>query len=162
MTTRVGRLCRLVFALAFAWLAVGTAEAQQGLATFERDSLTVETSEGAELAFDIELAVTSQQQAQGLMFRRSLPADAGMLFIYRPARQVSMWMKNTLIPLDMLFIAENGTVVKIAERTVPLSLTSITSGERVRAVLEINGGIASRLGIRPGDRVVHSAFEAEP
>ncbi len=162
MTTRAGRLCRLVFALALAWLAVGPAEAQQGLATFERDSLVLETSEGAELTFEIELAVTSQQQAQGLMFRRSLPADAGMLFIYRPVRQVSMWMKNTLIPLDMLFIAEDGVVVKVVERTVPLSLTSITSGERVRAVLEINGGMASRLGIRPGDRVVHPAFEAEP
>lgn len=73
-----------------------------------------------------------------------------------------MWMKNTLIPLDMLFIAEDGIVVKIAERTVPLSLTTISSGERVRAVLEINGGMASRLGIRPGDRVVHPAFEEQP
>jgi acetoin utilization protein AcuC len=141
---------------------VRRAEAQQGLATFERDGLILHTAEGAELAFDIELAASPQQQSQGLMYRQNLAADAGMLFLYRPAREVSMWMKNTLIPLDMLFIAEDGIVVKIAERTVPLSLTTISSGERVRAVLEINGGMASRLGIRPGDRVVHPAFEEQP
>ncbi len=73
-----------------------------------------------------------------------------------------MWMKNTVIPLDMLFIAEDGVIVKIVERTVPLSLTTIYSDARVRAVLEINGGMANRLGIRPGDRVVHPAFEASP
>lgn len=164
MNSRFGGARGVLFALVLGWLAVGAgpAEAQQGLATFERDGLILHTAEGAELAFDIELAVSSQQQAQGLMYRQSLAADAGMLFLYRPAREVSMWMKNTLIPLDMLFIAEDGIVVKVAERTVPLSLTTISSGERVRAVLEINGGMASRLGIRPGDRVVHPAFEEQP
>ena len=73
-----------------------------------------------------------------------------------------MWMKNTLIPLDMLFIAEDGVVVKVVERTVPLSLTSISSDRAVRGVLELNGGTADRLGIRPGDQVIHPAFEAEP
>jgi len=162
MSSRLGGARDVLFALVLGWLAIGPAEAQQTLATFERDSLVLHTAEGAELAFDIELAVSSQQQAQGLMYRQSLAADAGMLFLYRPAREVSMWMRNTLIPLDMLFIAEDGTVVRVAERAVPLSLATISSGERVRAVLEINGGMASRLGIRPGDRVVHPAFEEQP
>lgn len=162
MNSQFDGVCGVLFALIFSWLAMGSAEAQQGLATFERDSLTVETAEGSELTFDIELAVSPEQQAQGLMYRQSLAADAGMLFIYRPARRVSMWMRNTLIPLDMLFIAEDGVVVKVAERTVPLSLATVSSGERVRGVLEINGGMASRLGIRPGDRVVHPAFEQSP
>ncbi len=150
--------------LGFALLAGGTspADAQQGLASFPRDSLVLHTADGTERALDVELAVNREQQAQGLMYRQSLAADAGMLFIYRPARPVSMWMKNTLIPLDMLFIAEDGEIVKIVERAVPLSLTTISSDRRVRAVLEINGGMVNRLGIRPGDRVVHPAFEAGP
>ena len=150
--------------LGLALLAAGTgpAEAQQGLASFSRGSLVLHQADGTERAFDVELAVSPQQQAQGLMYRQSLAADAGMLFIYRPARPVSMWMKNTLIPLDMLFIAEDGEIVKTVERTVPLSLTTISSDDRVRAVLEINGGMVNRLGIRPGDRVVHPAFEGNP
>ncbi len=150
----------LGLSLLAAW--VTPADSQQGLASFTRDSLVLHKSDGTEPAFDVELAVSPQQQAQGLMYRPSLAADAGMLFIYRPAREVSMWMKNTVIPLDMLFIAEDGEIVKIVERAVPLSLTTISSDRRVRAVLEINGGMANRLGIRPGDRVVHPAFEAGP
>ena len=125
-------------------------------------SLVLHTADGTERALDVELAVSREQQAQGLMYRQSLAADAGMLFIYRPARPVSMWMKNTVIPLDMLFIAEDGEIVKIVERAVPFSLTTISSDGRVRAVLEINGGMINRLGIRPGDRLVHPAFEDSP
>jgi uncharacterized membrane protein (UPF0127 family) len=150
--------------LGLSWLTVGTgpADAQQGLASFGRDSLVLHMADGTERAFDVELAVSPQQQAQGLMYRHSLAADAGMLFVYRPAREVSMWMKNTVIPLDMLFIAEDGVIVKVVERAVPFSLTTIDSGARVRAVLEINGGTANRLGIRPGDQVKHPAFEDSP
>ena len=124
--------------------------------------LTIETASGQSHRIEVELALTPAQQAQGLMHRRDLAPDAGMLFIYPGDRPVHIWMKNTLIPLDMLFIAEDGVVVKVAERTVPLSLATVSSGERVRGVLEINGGMASRLGIRPGDRVVHQAFEQSP
>ena len=153
----------LVLAASLCWLAacLGPADAQQGLASFERDRLVLETAAGQELAFEVELAETPQQQGQGLMYRRSLPAEAGMLFLYRPTRPVSMWMKNTLIPLDMLFIAEDGEVVKVVERTVPLSLETISSDRPVRGVLELNGGTANRLGIRPGDRIVHPAFETD-
>ncbi len=158
------RAVGLGLTVGLAWLAsaITPAVSQQELATFTRDSLVLRAADGTEREFDIELALTPEQQAQGLMYRRSLAADAGMLFLYRPARQVTMWMKNTVIPLDMLFIAEDGEIVKIVERTVPFSLTNISSDRPVRGVLEINGGMADRLEIRPGDRVVHPAFDAGP
>jgi uncharacterized protein len=163
-TTGMLRALGLCLAVGLAWLASGItpSASQQELATFTRDSLVLRAADGTEREFDIELALSSEQQAQGLMYRRSLAADAGMLFVYRPARQVVMWMKNTVIPLDMLFIAEDGEIVKIVERTVPFSLTNISSDRSVGGVLEINGGTANRLGIRPGDRVVHPAFDAGP
>jgi uncharacterized membrane protein (UPF0127 family) len=133
--------------------------AQGGLATFEQDQLAIETAEGIRHDFSVELAITPQQQQQGLMFRRDMASDAGMLFVYRPVRRVSMWMRNTVIPLDMLFIADDGKVVKIVERAVPLSLKTISSDRPVRAVLEMNGGTVKRLGIARGDRVVHGAFD---
>jgi uncharacterized membrane protein (UPF0127 family) len=135
---------------------------QGGLATFERDRLTVETAGGKKLSFDVELALDSRQQAQGLMFRRSLPKNSGMLFVYKPERMVAMWMKNTLIPLDMLFIGPDGHIVRVAERAVPQSLETIAAPRPVTGVLEINGGAASRLGIQPGDRVLHPAFGTAP
>jgi uncharacterized membrane protein (UPF0127 family) len=87
------------------------------------------------------------------MYRRSLAPDAGMLFVYPSARQVAFWMKNTLIPLDMLFIGDDGRIRRIVERTVPLSETPIASLDEVRAVLELNGGTAERLGIKAGNKV---------
>ena len=92
------------------------------------------------------------------MYRRSLADDAGMLFVYGSEGMVSMWMRNTFIPLDMLFIAGDGRIVRIAERTVPQSLETISSGRPVIGVLEVNGGTAARLGIQPGDRVLYRAF----
>jgi len=108
--------------------------------------------------FRVELAVTVESQAQGLMFRRSLAEDAGMLFVFDPPQAISMWMENTFIPLDMLFIAGDGRIVRIAERTTPLSRERITAGQPVRAVLEINAGTAERFGIREGDLVRHPAL----
>jgi uncharacterized membrane protein (UPF0127 family) len=133
-----------------------------GLETFERDTVVIETAAGQRHRFTVELALDGAQQAQGLMFRRDLAPDAGMLFLYGRPREVSMWMKNTLIPLDMLFIADDGRIVEIAERTVPGSLQTIPSGRPVAAVLELNGGTAARLGITPGDRVRHAAFGTAP
>ncbi len=143
-------------------LPAGPAAAQEGLAVFAHDSLTVRTADGGEHRFDVELALTPDQQAQGLMYRPGLDRDAGMLFVHRPARSAKMWMRNTAIPLDMLFITEDGRIVKIVERAVPYSLTIISSGRPVRGVLELNGGTAARLGLRPGDLVLHSAFDPEP
>lgn len=109
--------------------------------------------------FEVELAVTDDQQRKGLMFRRRMPANAGMLFLYDNGSRVTMWMSNTYIPLDMLFIAADGRITRIVERTVPLSTELIGSNGPVRAVLELNGGTASRLGIEVGDRVRHRSFQ---
>jgi uncharacterized membrane protein (UPF0127 family) len=97
----------------------------------------------------------------GLQHRRVLAADAGMLFDYRQSRPVAMWMKNTHLPLDMLFIDAAGRVARVARHTVPLSLTPIPSGEPVRAVLELNAGVTRLLGIQAGDRVEHPIFKAK-
>jgi uncharacterized protein len=120
----------------------------------ETGSLTIDSAKGPQ-RFTVELATTPAQMELGLMYRQSLPADAGMLFVYPSEQSVAFWMKNTLIPLDMLFIGADGHIRRIAERTIPLSTTPIPSGDPVRAVLEINGGAAERLGIHAGD-MVHS------
>ncbi|MAL62488.1 MAG: hypothetical protein CL563_05765 [Alphaproteobacteria bacterium] len=88
------------------------------------------------------------------MFRRSMDADKGMLFVYKSETPISMWMKNTFLPLDIFFIDRDGSIIKIVERTVPLSTTNISSGRSVIAALELNAGTASRLGIQVGDKVL--------
>lgn len=113
---------------------------------------------GQRYAFKIEMAVTPAQRSRGLMNRSELAPDAGMLFDYGEPRYVSFWMKDTLIPLDMIFIKNDGRIARIAKRTVPLSLAAVPSGEPVRAVLEVIGGTADRLGIGPGDTVIHPIF----
>ena len=139
-------------------LGTGTpAAAQSGSQAPKKTSLGIQTATATH-RFTVEVARTPRQHSQGLMYRRRLAADTGMLFIYSQTQLVVMWMKNTLIPLDMLFIAADGTIKHIAERAVPHSRESISSGQPVLAVLEINGGMASRLKIRVGDRVSHSAF----
>lgn len=110
--------------------------------------------------FRIELAATAEQKRVGLMYRRELAQDAGMLFDFTPPRLVSMWMKNTYIPLDILFIDETGKIVNIAANTMPHSLASVRSAGPVLAALELNAGTAEKLGIAPGDRVVHALFPA--
>ncbi len=121
---------------------------------FERSELTIQTARG-EHRFRVELAVRPDQRAWGLQHRPFLAEDAGMLFVYDQALPVSMWMLNTLIPLDMIFIGANGRIVNIAERTRPKSLDTIPSTGPVLAVLEVLGGTSARLGIGPGDRVNH-------
>lgn len=127
--------------------------------TWESGRLSIETRDGARHDFTVELALTPEQQARGLMFRESLAEDAGMLFLYPSDRTITMWMRNTLISLDMLFLDRRGRILRIAERTTPLSDATISSGRPARAVLELPAGSARRLGIRPGDRVLHEAFE---
>ena len=110
--------------------------------------------------FSVELAATDEELDRGLMYRRELPEGRGMLFDFKEDRPVGMWMKNTYISLDMLFIRLDGTIVKIAEKAKPHSLNTITSGAPVRAVLEVLGGTARKLGIRAGDKVVHPIFRS--
>ena len=105
-------------------------------------------------SFNVELAETPAQQEQGLMFRRELAPDAGMLFDFKEPTMATMWMRNTLIPLDMLFVDARGRIVNIAQRAVPQSDAIIAAAAPVRAVIELNGGTAARLGIKPGDRVL--------
>jgi uncharacterized membrane protein (UPF0127 family) len=119
--------------------------------------LVIDTAKGP-AQFSVEMAVAWPQQEQGLMFRKTLAPDAGMLFDFGKEQETSFWMKNTLIPLDMLFIKANGTIARIAANAKPLSEESIPSYEPVRAVLEIAGGRAAQLGIRPGDKVRAAVF----
>ena len=146
-----------LLAIATLALALVTAPTRAELQSFERDELAIETAGGTQ-RIAVELAVTPAQRAQGLMYRERLPADAGMLFLYSAMQPVSMWMKNTLLPLDMLFIAEDGRIVRIAERAVPGSTATISSMQPARAVLELNGGTAARLKIQVGDRILYRTF----
>jgi uncharacterized membrane protein (UPF0127 family) len=136
-------------------LASRTALAQ--LARFPTAELTIDTTSGPH-KFSVEVATTPDQLEQGLMFRQSLAPDGGMLFDFKSPQPTMMWMKNTLIPLDMLFVDQQGRIVNIHERAVPGSLETIGSSAPVRAVIELNGGTAARLGIKPGNRVVFPIF----
>jgi hypothetical protein len=138
-------------------LALTGARAGAQLQKFETSSLTITTAQG-DRHFVIELALTAAQQEQGLMYRRELAPDAGMLFIFPQTQPTAFWMKNTLIPLDMLFIAADGRVADIHERAVPQSEANIPAKMPVKAVLEVNGGTVARLGIKRGDLVHHAAF----
>ena len=122
------------------------------LENFATSELTSPTS-GGPRKFTIELALTEPQMEQGLMFRRSLAPDAGMLFDFKQPTTVTMWMKNTVIPLDMLFLDPNGKIIDIHERAVPYSTDIIAAKAPSRYVVELNGGTAARLGIKPGDQV---------
>ena len=141
------------------WLSAASFD--PGAAT-PRDLLTIETSAGVKHAFKVEVVKDESERNRGLMFRQSLDDDGGMLFDYDPPEEISFWMKNTFIPLDMIFIGADGRIRRIAENTKPLSKRLISSGGRVRAVLEINAGTARKLGIAPGNMVSHPIFAAKP
>ena len=115
--------------------------------------LTVTTTSGKTHRFTVEVARTEAQQQQGMMNRQSLASDRGMIFPYDPPVPASFWMKNTLIPLDMIFIRADGTVARIEANAAPLSLDPVMAGEPVGAVLELAGGRAAELGITPGAKV---------
>lgn len=130
-------------------------------AGFAVDTLAVETAGGLH-AFDVEVARTRAQMAQGLMHRTVVPPGEGMLFLYRPPQRVRMWMKDTFVSLDMLFVAADGRIAAIAERTVPLSLESVGPDVDVAAVIEVVAGTVEDLGIMVGDLVLHPHFGTEP
>lgn len=110
-------------------------------------------------AFAVEFAQTDQERATGLMYRKELPEGRGMLFDFQRDQDVAMWMKNTYVSLDMIFIRADGRVARIAENTEPLSEKIVSSGQPVRGVLEVVAGTARKLGIAPGDRVAHPMFK---
>jgi uncharacterized membrane protein (UPF0127 family) len=122
------------------------------------EPLAIVLQGGQRQGFQVEVARNDADRAQGLMFRRSMPADRGMLFDFGRVEPVAMWMQNTYLSLDMLFIRPDGTIARIAANTEPLSTRTIPSGEPILAVLELNAGTAARLGIRAGDRVEHPLF----
>jgi uncharacterized membrane protein (UPF0127 family) len=144
-----------VCVLLAAAIPIGAATAQ--LQQFPTAPLTIE-SPGGTHKFTVEVATTPAQLEQGLMFRKSLAPDGGMIFDFKTPSMATMWMKNTLIPLDMLFVDAQGRIVNIHERAVPGSLDTIAAAAPVRAVVEFNGGTVARLGIRPGDRVLFPIF----
>ena len=123
------------------------------------EKFVINTSNGKAITYNVEVARTSTQMRRGLMFRDSMPENHGMLFIYIPERVATMWMKNTILPLDMLFINQNGEIITIAEDTIPFSLQTISSGESVRAVLELNSGQVKKYEIAVGDKAMHTVFE---
>ena len=125
-------------------------------------TLNIESAAAGANQFQVEVATAPDVRAIGLMFRTSLADDRGMLFDFGAEQYVSFWMKNTYIPLDLLFIDANGVILQIAAQTTPLSLDSIRSNQPVRGVLEIRGGLAGEIGIREGDRVIHGIFDHLP
>ena len=123
-----------------------------------KEPLSITTRDGKRHDFQVEMALTPEQQRVGLMFRPSVPADGGMLFDWGAPRESGMWMRNTVSPLDMLFINADGTIRRVAEDTVPGSLATVESRGPVRATLELAAGTAKRLDIRVGDKVQQRIF----
>jgi uncharacterized membrane protein (UPF0127 family) len=138
----------LVALCAFAGSSVQAASVQ---------TLEIITKNGVQV-FSVEMATTEQEKETGLMYRKQLADGKGMLFDFSPGQQVSMWMKNTYISLDMIFIRADGRILRIAENTEPLSTKIIPSGGLTKGVLEVIAGTAKKYGIEPGDRVAHPLF----
>ncbi|CUJ94452.1 hypothetical protein RUE5091_01419 [Ruegeria denitrificans] len=115
-----------------------------------------------QISFNVELAISPQDRARGLMFRESLPQRSGMLFVFDPPQPVAFWMKNTLIPLDIIFVDRTGTVVSVHENAIPGDESVIEGGDSVFAVLEINAGLAARYLITPGTQMQHEIFSQGP
>lgn len=154
MAAAIGKALKSA-ALALVFFASGSfATAQQQ--TFSSEPLTIETTSGKIHEFVAELALDDAQRSQGLMFRKTMPPENGMLFDFGEERNVSMWMRNTLIPLDMLFIARDGRITHIHENAVPHSESIISSRGAVKFVLELNGGTAKRYDVQTGN-IVRSA-----
>ncbi len=121
------------------------------------ESLEIVSKSGVQV-FSVEVMRTPEERAKGLMYRRELPEGRGMLFDFSPEQPVSMWMKNTYISLDMIFISADGRIVRIAENTTPELEAIIPAGRPVRGVLEVIAGTSKKYGIAPGDRVAHPLF----
>lgn len=160
MPSTISSLRRCLARAACAAIAITLLAAivQAAPVTFEQSSLTIDAAHDS-FEFQVEMAVTPEQRAQGLMFREDLEEGQGMLFDFGRPQHASMWMRNTYVPLDMLFIDADGRITQIAANTQPLSDKVVASREPVRAVLELRGGVSAKLGIKPGDRVIHPLFD---
>ena len=154
-----------IVALMLSLLAGAAAQAQPQSTTpepvYPKSEAIIRRANGGDITFKIELALTPEQQEHGLMFRKEVKPYEGMLFDFGLPRPIYMWMKNTLVPLDMLFIAPDGHITRIAANAKPLSTDTIESGGPVSAVMEISGGSALLLGIKPGDVVIHPMFKSK-
>jgi uncharacterized membrane protein (UPF0127 family) len=150
-----------LIALLLVSVALRAQPAAEELRQFPSSVLSIRTRQSTEW-FNVWIADTSQRQEQGLMYQKWLPTDWGMLFPDQSPQVKSMWMKNTLIPLDMLFIDAKGRIVYIRERATPESEQIITYPVAVKAVLELSGGECARLGIRVGDQIHHTLFGSAP
>ena len=148
---RAWRLAALAVVVALGAFAGSGVQA----ATFQ--TLEIATKSGVKV-FSVELATTEEEKTTGLMYRKELADGKGMLFDFSPEQQVSMWMKNTFISLDMIFIRADGRILRIAENTEPMSTRIISSGGLAKGVLEVIAGTAKKYGIQPGDRVGHPLF----
>lgn len=151
------RFWNALLIVAFTSLVPAIAPGGGRLHAAELQTLEIVTKTGVR-AFSVEMAVSAADLSRGLMFRTELPDGRGMLFDFKQEQIITMWMKNTPLPLDMIFIRGDGVVVRVAEQTTPFSITTIPSGAPARAVLEVIGGTARKQGIAPGDRVVHPIF----
>jgi len=156
MSRRAGAIrgALVVLAIVSAWILL----ASRPLGAADTEALEIASKTGVH-PFAVELAVTDEQRARGLMFRKEIPEGYGMLFDFKRDQEVSMWMENTFVSLDMIFIRADGSIARIAQNTEPLSRNIIASGGPVRAVLEVVAGTTKKLGIVAGDKVGHPLFK---
>jgi uncharacterized membrane protein (UPF0127 family) len=152
---RIGGCLMTSLVAAFAVLVTFCVNPAAQAASFQ--PLEIATKSGVQV-FSVEMATTEEEKQTGLMHRKELPDGKGMLFDFSPEQQISMWMKNTYISLDMIFIRADGRILRIAENTEPLSTRIISSGGLAKGVLEVIAGTAQKYGIQPGDRVAHPLF----
>lgn len=158
--SRTAHVAALLFSFlaGMALLGAGATSATAEI-KMRRDTMTLHTARGTH-RIEIEVAESEPEKAHGLMFRQSLGDNAGMLFPYSPPQEITMWMRNTFIPLDMIFIRADGTVLRVEAHTEPHSERIIPSRGDATGVLEMKAGSAERLGLKPGDRVEHPHFKA--
>ena len=127
---------------------------------FKNSYVTIQTKD-SEYIFNVEIAITAKERSRGLMYRKELKQKEGMLFLYPKKQIIKMWMKNTLIPLDMIFVDSNGKIIDIFKMTLPKDLTPIGPDVKLRGVLEINGGLTSYLNINKGDFIIHPSLNGK-
>jgi hypothetical protein len=149
---------RALRAIVFAGISLAVAHGT-ALAACAPDQLDLRW-DGGQARFTVELADTEATRARGLMFREKMAASAGMLFVYDSARRATFWMKDTLIPLDLVFAGPDGVVTLVHANAKPKDTSTIDGGAGVKFVLEINGGLAARMGIAPGAQMRHAAIDA--